>query len=87
MMRNIWYPKKMAEYVTAAKQEELGVKKDAVLERDSTFGTRKQRKLERKQDKRPEKKSSDCFRPVVIEEAPEPIELELLSVRQSKLLD
>ena len=87
MMRNIWYPKKMAEYVTAAKQEELGVKKDALFERDSTFGTREQRKLERKQDKRPEKKSSDGFTRGMIEEAPEPIELELLSVRLTKLLN
>jgi hypothetical protein len=40
-MRNIWYPKKMAGYVTEAQQQILGDKNTA--ERDPTFGTRKER--------------------------------------------
>ncbi|KAH6719111.1 hypothetical protein BKA61DRAFT_473565 [Leptodontidium sp. MPI-SDFR-AT-0119] len=51
VMRNIWYPKKMAEYLTIAKLQELGVKKDAILERDSTFQSNAARKLEKKQEK------------------------------------
>jgi len=36
-MRNEFYPRKMAEYVTTAQIRELGLQ-DVVLERDSTFG-------------------------------------------------
>ena len=48
-MRNLWFPKKMAAYLTKEKSEELGIKKDAVLDRDSTFPSRKQRKLAKKE--------------------------------------
>jgi hypothetical protein len=47
MMRNIWFPKKMAEYLTADKLQELGVKKDATVERDPTFRSNMERKLEK----------------------------------------
>lgn len=40
-MRNIWYPKKIAGYVTSAKLEALG--KEATFERDPTFASNKQR--------------------------------------------
>ena len=46
-MRNIWYPKGMAEYVTSAKLHELGMKKDFALERDSTFRSNTEKKIER----------------------------------------
>lgn len=39
----------MAAYLTKEKIEELGIKKDAVLDRDSTFPSRKQRKLAKKE--------------------------------------
>lgn len=43
VMRNIWFPKKMAEYVTSAKLQTLQ-KEDISLERDPTFGTNHERK-------------------------------------------
>jgi hypothetical protein len=46
-MRNIWYPKQMAEYVTAAKAQELGLKKDTQLEREYTFKSERERREER----------------------------------------
>jgi len=42
-MRNIWYPRKMATYVTVSKLEELGVK-DITAERDPLFGSNKERR-------------------------------------------
>lgn len=94
VMRNIWYPKKMAQYVTAAKLEQLGVTKDAPLERDSTFRSTTEKKLE-KQTEEPEEaveeieEEEEEFRPAPIVPAPsiiqaEPrapqIELDLMSV-------
>jgi len=38
-MRNEWYPKKMAEYMTAQRFKELGLTRDDIGERDPTFGT------------------------------------------------
>jgi hypothetical protein len=38
-MRNEWYPKKMAEYMTAERFKELGLTRDNIGERDPTFGT------------------------------------------------
>lgn len=38
-MRNEWYPRKMAEYMTAARFRELGLPRTAIGERDATFGT------------------------------------------------
>jgi hypothetical protein len=43
MMRNIWLPRKMAEYATSSRLQELG-KEDVVVERDYTFLPNKQRK-------------------------------------------
>lgn len=40
-MRNEFYPRKMAEYITAAQLRELGLQ-DAALERDPTFGITQQ---------------------------------------------
>ncbi|KAL2269895.1 hypothetical protein VTJ83DRAFT_2079 [Remersonia thermophila] len=37
-MRNEWYPKKLAEYMTAARFHELGLTHDDIGERDPTFG-------------------------------------------------
>ena len=36
-MRNIWYPRQKAEYMTESKLRQLN-KKDVVMERDYTFG-------------------------------------------------
>jgi hypothetical protein len=52
MMRNEWFPRRVAEYVTKDKLGELGVKKDAALERDSTFMSSVARKAERERLKR-----------------------------------
>ncbi|KUJ07979.1 uncharacterized protein LY89DRAFT_691294 [Mollisia scopiformis] len=93
VMRNIWYPKGMAEYVTAAKQEELGVKKDSGLERDSTFRSNTEIKVERQSDM-PEVKEEEVLRPpppipsLVEEVYREPqtpqIQLELMSPEKAK---
>jgi len=46
-MRNIWYPKQMAEYLTAPKVEELRLRKDMPVEREYTFKSKVARKAER----------------------------------------
>ncbi|KAK4239439.1 alcohol acetyltransferase-domain-containing protein [Achaetomium macrosporum] len=38
-MRNEWYPHKKAEYMTASRFRELGLTRDDIGERDTTFGT------------------------------------------------
>ena len=43
VMRNIWYPREMATYVTISRLQELGGK-DITAERDPLFGSNKQRK-------------------------------------------
>lgn len=48
VMRNIWYPRKMATYVTMSKLQELGGRNIAV-ERDPVFGTNKERKVAERQ--------------------------------------
>ena len=37
-MRNIWYPRKQAEYMTTARFAELGLTNDSIGERDPLFG-------------------------------------------------
>lgn len=84
MMRNIWYPKKMAEYVTAAKLQQLGVKKDALIERDSTFRSNAERKLDKEREKLEREAADAAAEAATLAVEPEPvlpIELELLSVR------
>lgn len=44
IMRNVWYPKKMAEYVTLSKLHELK-KENIVPERDPEFLSRRERKF------------------------------------------
>lgn len=87
VMRNIWYPKGMAEYVTSAKLQALGVKRESALERDSTFRSNTETKIERQLDV-PETKEEEFVRPAPIIEAPveeeyrEPqIQIEMMSVR------
>jgi hypothetical protein len=46
-MRNIWYPKQIAEYVTPVVAQEIGLKKDTLIEREYTFKSERERKLER----------------------------------------
>jgi hypothetical protein len=52
MMRNEWFPRKVAEYVTMDKLLELGVKKDTPLERDSTFMSSVARRAEKERIKK-----------------------------------
>lgn len=47
VMRNIWYPKGMAEYVTSTVAKELGLKKDDTIEREYSFQSERERKIER----------------------------------------
>ena len=87
MMRNIWYPKGMAEYLTADKQRQLGVKKETSLERDSTFRTNAERKLEKQREKAEREAAAAAVESAMAAIEPEPaevatpIELDLLSVR------
>ena len=37
-MRNLWYPTKKAEYMTAARLQQLGLSKTDIGERDPLFG-------------------------------------------------
>jgi len=37
-MRNVWYPQKRAEYMTATRFAELGLARDAIGLRDHEFG-------------------------------------------------
>ena len=83
----------MAEYVTIARLEELGVKKGAVIERDGTFGTKGQRKqgaMESQESQEPQETkdilksggTSNTKQATMDEPAPVTAEeLELLSVR------
>jgi len=59
LMRNEWFPHRMAEYVTRGKLQELGLAKDANLERDSTFLSSAARKVERDRLKK-EKEASEA---------------------------
>ena len=84
MMRNIWFPKKMAEYLTTARLQQLGVKKDTAVERDSTFRSNTERKLDKEKEKQERKVASVTAEAevVAVEQEPVvPIELELPSVR------
>jgi hypothetical protein len=90
-MRNIWYPKKIAGYVTIAKLQTLG-KKDAAVERDPTFGSRKERESIKKAQKprtpTVKRNTSAPVRAPVLEESPiietGPIAIEPLTVRSTQ---
>lgn len=75
----------MAEYVTASKLHEMGVKKDSALERDSTFRSNTEKKIER-QSEVPEKQEEEFVRPAPLipslpQYEPEPqMQVELMSV-------
>jgi Ribosomal protein L9, N-terminal domain len=82
MMRNIWYPKKMAEYLTEDKLQQLGVKKDTAIERDSTFRSNTERKLDKENEKY--ERAAAAAESAMTSLEPEssiPMELDLLSVR------
>lgn len=67
----------MAEYLTTAKRQQLGVKKDIFIERDSSFRSNAERKLERNVA---DDAAEDAA--LAVEQEPIlPIELETLSVR------
>lgn len=70
----------MAEYVTPAKMTEFGITNGAAIERDSTFPSRKQRKLTKKlQEAEAEaRQTSPEATPIV--QAPQ-IEIKQLNVR------
>ena len=50
-MRNIWYPKHIAEYLTPDKLQALGATKDVTVERDSTFKTNEERRLDKERQR------------------------------------
>lgn len=91
MLMFIRYPKGMAQYVTDAQLQELGTKKASALERDSTFRSNTERRIE-KQLEAEEKEREEAARPEpapviaeVFEPEPEPesepqLEVELMSV-------
>lgn len=81
MMRNIWYPKKMAEYLTDDKLQQLGVKKDTAIERDSTFRSNTERKLEKEKEKFERSVAADSVMASIESEPTIPVQLDLLSVR------
>ena len=83
MMRNIWYPKKMAEYLTDDKLQQLGVKRDTTLERDSTFRTNTERKIDKERERfdRQAAVAAESLMASIEPEAAMPMELDLLSVR------
>ena len=87
MMRNIWYPKRMAEYLTINKVQQLGVKKDTTVERDSTFKSNMERKLEKEKEqfKRKAAAAAESAMATMEKQSPIPIELELLSVGYPEL--
>jgi len=65
------------------KLQELGVKKDSVVERDSTFQTNAVRKLEKKQEKQKQERPEEPLVRMTEEQPSEPVpqfELDLLSV-------
>jgi len=86
----------MAEYMTAAKMNELGVKKETAIERDSTFASGKQRKISKRQQaeelakQQAEQAAEQKLQSLnPIEEAAPVIELQLLRVsgNQTRLLN
>lgn len=76
IMRNTWFPKKMADYAPASRLEELA-KEDIVPERDPTFGSKK----ERKAAMAAQPPAAPQIEVEVQEEVVERVELPLLSVR------
>lgn len=75
----------MAEYVTASKLHELGIEKDSGLERDSTFRSKTEKKMERNSEA-PEKGDEEIVSPAPLipslpQAEPEPqMQIELMSV-------
>jgi hypothetical protein len=88
-MRNIWYPKKIAGYVTVANLQTTE-KKDVIVERDPIFGTRKERvSIKRARDplqiKVKEHVPTRVRAPVQEEEPaePRPIGIQVMNVRST----
>jgi hypothetical protein len=81
-MRNIWYPNKRAEYVTAARLKSIGTK-DVAPEWDAASGSGKEAETEREAEKEKEKRKKKAAPPPLEAEPVKPIELDLLSVRSS----
>ena len=81
IMRNIWFPRKMAEYATASKLQELE-RENITPERDPTFGSKQERKTAiAAQISLAEVESNEEEEPV------DRVELSQLSVRYWLLLD
>lgn len=88
VMRNIWHPKQMAEYLTATKAEDLGIKKDTPVEREYTFKSNEERKAIKQEERvareiLSEEKSVGIWEPASFSQAQDPvpqIELGLLTV-------
>lgn len=77
-MRNDFYPKKKAEYMTVAQLRETGIQESA-MERDSTFGSR--------QDRIAAGKSERINSPdVALAAVPIAVEVDLIKVRRTRHL-
>lgn len=87
-MRNQWFPQRLAEYATAAKLEELGLKEDDIIQLDTISRSkiledeREARKAAKAEAKALTKANTEA-KETIAEPAWEPVapvELELLSV-------
>ena len=90
MMRNQWFPQRLAEYATAAKLQELGLKEEDIIQLDTISNTktladeREVRKAAKAEAKALTKANTKA-KPTVARQGPvrepvKPVELELLSV-------
>jgi len=88
-MRNQWFPQRLAEYATAAKLQELGLKEEDIIQLDTISrskilaGEREIRKAAKAEAKALAKANMEAKGTVTQEpvwEPVKPVELELLSV-------
>ncbi|KAE9376718.1 hypothetical protein N431DRAFT_462533 [Stipitochalara longipes BDJ] len=83
MMRNIWYPKKMAEYLTGDKLQQLGMKNDTSIERDSTFRSNTERKFDKEKERLERNVATESVMASIEPESTTPMQLDLLSPERS----
>jgi hypothetical protein len=90
MMRNQWFPQRLAEYATAAKLQELGLKKEDIIQLDTISRSkiladeREVRKAAKAEAKALTKANTEAKGTAIpqepVWEPVKPVELELLSV-------
>jgi len=71
----------MAEYLTDDKLQQLGVKKDTAIERDSTFRSNTERRLEKEKEKFERHIAAEAMMASIEPESTIAMELDLLGVR------